>query len=690
MRPVIGVVLTTLLGFLQLAVVCVISGVVAQLDGTFSVHRLDLLTTCALSMGAASACVYSYISTAIGIVLSLCLVGMVCATQVEGSRGMGFCGPIVSFLGFLYFTIYASIVTVSASKAEQLSSEGHGLRQATIGLGWSAAGLYALTFFLSAATAKSTPKDGPRHGLARTLTRAKYRQPLISPATSPKKAWIPMETESPKKWHQPPNSRSKFVVTSNGVRTLVVVAGTPTALSRQTTLGSYAGSAVGSLPGSPTKGLALPHALASHADELTALPVSAGAVAAAAALHPAAVFGQAHQTHHHAGGRAPECLPHSTSTQVFRSASGLPGAPLLRGQSEPSHNALWRGASGSHGGTPRDPTARVYFDTTRAKITLGLMFGSGGGLLAARLLDFFEGQPDKQQMVTLGLIFWRCRCCGTAAQCVMYLTPWAGIVGFTLMGLGLGFGVAFMIRTQDAIADITSDIEAAFGVISYFKSPSPRSRCGKLWWVRPAGFLTATVPLLFSLGLLIVWLAVGVAGDAATLVVTFALRTVAQATLAAWNSIQSVYANNTLTFAAVDAIMAEVTKAVASGVTLSDRASRTVAERLISLQQFEANVTSFVKQSLSLIFLGALFMCMRLPVSAARVVRAMRRHRFERELEAAQRGAAPKQGAGGALDGLSKRELSLATEGSGHIKAAQAQADAEAEVERGLALPSAA
>lgn len=93
---------------------------------------------------------------------------------------------------------------------------------------------------------------------------------------------------------------------------------------------------------------------------------------------------------------------------------------------------------------------------------------------------------------------------------------------------------------------------------------------------------------------------------------------------------------------------------------------------------------------LSLIFLGALFMRMRLPVSAARVVRAMRRHRFERELEAAQRGAAPKQGAGGALDGLSKRELSLATEGSGHIKAAQAQADAEAEVERGLALPSAA
>lgn len=200
------------------------------------------------------------------------------------------------------------------------------------------------------------------------------------------------------------------------------------------------------------------------------------------------------------------------------------------------------------------------------------------------------------------------------------------------MGLGLGFGVAFMIRTQDAIADITSDIEAAFGVISYFKALQDaylpitvsltslslfgvvvlnlfeadleaskqglyRTPGGKLWWVRPAGFLTATVPLLFSLGLLIVWLAVGVAGDAATLVVTFALRTVAQATLAAWNSIQSVYANNTLTFAAVDAIMAEVTKAVASGVTLSDRASRTVAERLISLQQFEANVTSFVKQS---------------------------------------------------------------------------------------------
>ena len=45
------------------------------------------------------------------------------------------------------------MVTYTAAKAEGLSSEGHGLRQATIALGWTEAALFALAFFLSAATA---------------------------------------------------------------------------------------------------------------------------------------------------------------------------------------------------------------------------------------------------------------------------------------------------------------------------------------------------------------------------------------------------------------------------------------------------------------------------------------------------------------------------------------------------------
>ena len=156
--------------------------------------------------------------------------------------------------------------------------------------------------------------------------------------------------------------RSQFVVTSNGVRTLLVVAGTPTTLSRQTTFsvgslpGSLAGSVAGSVPGSPIKHVPgspmrlptvpLPHSLS---------------VPGVALPHPFS----------HAGGAA---LPHSVSQPVMRSSSSVP--VLVRGTSgSVPHALLHRGGSstssshrlmagggdsaGSRGSTPRDPTARV-------------------------------------------------------------------------------------------------------------------------------------------------------------------------------------------------------------------------------------------------------------------------------------------------------------------------------------------
>lgn len=62
--------------------------------------------------------------------------------------------------GFVYFATYAGIVTASAIAADSVLNEGHALRVAAYALGWSATGLYALTFFLSAATAKSTLRGG--------------------------------------------------------------------------------------------------------------------------------------------------------------------------------------------------------------------------------------------------------------------------------------------------------------------------------------------------------------------------------------------------------------------------------------------------------------------------------------------------------------------------------------------------
>ena len=66
MRRIVGVLITTLLGFCLLGVACAISGVVAQLDGLFSITQLNVLTTCGLSMGSPEVCTYSYVSTAVG------------------------------------------------------------------------------------------------------------------------------------------------------------------------------------------------------------------------------------------------------------------------------------------------------------------------------------------------------------------------------------------------------------------------------------------------------------------------------------------------------------------------------------------------------------------------------------------------------------------------------------------------
>ena len=46
------------------------------------------------------------------------------------------------------------------------------------------------------------------------------------------------------------------------------------------------------------------------------------------------------------------------------------------------------------------------FDHRGGKVSLGLLLGSGGGILATRVSEYYEGNIQAQQVVQLVLIFW--------------------------------------------------------------------------------------------------------------------------------------------------------------------------------------------------------------------------------------------------------------------------------------------
>lgn len=174
---------------------------------------------------------------------------------------------------------------------------------------------------------------------------------------------------SPKKWTQPHNPRN-FVVTSNGVRTLLVVAGTPTTLSRTSTLapGSGPSSVAGSMPPSPTKAPAgavgMPHSLSMPGLQLP-LPHSGSVMSAPSSTH----FGQGMVPHALSLNAHPAALlQRGASQQPARNSSGLHQALLQRVSAASSasqpHRLAQGSAQGSAGGsssgsTPRDPTNRV-------------------------------------------------------------------------------------------------------------------------------------------------------------------------------------------------------------------------------------------------------------------------------------------------------------------------------------------
>ena len=141
---------------------------------------------------------------------------------------------------------------------------------ATVGLSWATAALFLLSFFICAAAAAAAACDqqqfvtssgsvgssgrGSRRSagqLLRITLSKRFNQPLASPPVSPAKsnrsyncgsscafgAYESFEAscESPKKWAQPPLSPrvSKTVVTSDGLRTLLVLGGEAVPLSPQ-------------------------------------------------------------------------------------------------------------------------------------------------------------------------------------------------------------------------------------------------------------------------------------------------------------------------------------------------------------------------------------------------------------------------------------------------------------------------
>ncbi|KAL4451762.1 hypothetical protein ABPG75_007424 [Micractinium tetrahymenae] len=244
MRPGVYAALCGGLGALQMGGAATVAGLTgAYLDGSFDLDGHTV--SCALSMKSASACTAAYVSATASILLSLLLVAMQCATA-EGRVGMGFCGPILSSVGFFWWIAFAASATSAASGAAHWDEPGSNLAQyrtGVLGVSWACAALFMVSFFVSAAAAAAATRARNKlsevhASMLRASPSKRFTQPAASPPSSPAKSCKSVSSayepfaESPKKWVQPANPRAAHCpVTSDGHRTLLLVEGEPVPLS---------------------------------------------------------------------------------------------------------------------------------------------------------------------------------------------------------------------------------------------------------------------------------------------------------------------------------------------------------------------------------------------------------------------------------------------------------------------------
>lgn len=266
---------------LQIALACALSGLIgAYLSGSFPIADSTYTASCGLSMQSSSVCVAGFVTTALTIVAMLAMIGMQCAAvdQQQVAR-YGFCGPLISILGFIWWLGYSIAATSAATTGNHWDSTLTAYRTAVVAVSWTATGVYIPVFLVSAVTVSAAARAAAKVNDPRSSSIRRFSQPAsppVSPIKSSKSfgssygelqravhamvadrrhAWgrrgralhwqlnkppVPLvpcpdpfkEHESPKKWIQPQNPHSgRFAVTSDGHRTLLVVAGQPVPLS---------------------------------------------------------------------------------------------------------------------------------------------------------------------------------------------------------------------------------------------------------------------------------------------------------------------------------------------------------------------------------------------------------------------------------------------------------------------------
>ncbi|KAI7839426.1 hypothetical protein COHA_006827 [Chlorella ohadii] len=250
-------------GVAQLALAASISGVVgAYLTGEFEVDDAHT-ATCGLSMHGSSVCTAAFVGTAVSVVLSLLMMAMQCAAVDGRAERLAFCGPILSAIGFFWWLAYGAAATSAQAGASHWQTELATYRAAVVGMSWGLMCLFIVSFFLSSASASAAARERaaleeklagpapsskhPHHAELETRLAIKmgavkrFNQPLASQPSSPSKSsarsfassvFDPFsESEAPKKWVQPSGGRKQWTITSDGLRTLVLLDGEPVPLS---------------------------------------------------------------------------------------------------------------------------------------------------------------------------------------------------------------------------------------------------------------------------------------------------------------------------------------------------------------------------------------------------------------------------------------------------------------------------
>lgn len=239
MKPIVGAAACAMLGVCQIALACAVSAVLGRyLYGSFPIPNSDYTAQCGLGMTSTSVCTAAFVSTAFTLCLCLIIIGMQCAAA-DGQTRYGFAGPLLSLLGFVWWAAYGAAATSAANTGNQLDPSLTSYRTAVVAISWCTMGLFIPSFLVSAMTVSAAARASAKLTESLNGSSRRFSQPAsppVSPCKSNKSfgsAYEPFkESDSPKKWVQPHNAHSKsFAVTSDGLRTLLVVAGQPVPLS---------------------------------------------------------------------------------------------------------------------------------------------------------------------------------------------------------------------------------------------------------------------------------------------------------------------------------------------------------------------------------------------------------------------------------------------------------------------------